>query len=424
MVRRGSLVSSLPQLWLVACPAMCGPAGRSAWQPAWLDRSLPCARLRRARPAGPDGPVVSREQGDAVIVIGADSHKRTHTVVAVDEVGRRLGERTVKATSDGHLELLGWSASWPQVTFALEDCRHLTRRLEQDLLAAGQPVVRVPTRLMAAARRGGRHPGKSDPIDAEAVAVAALRHQDLPVAELDGPTREVKLLVDYRRDLVRQRTRVANRLRWHLHELDPVLLVPSRGLRRYKVLDELAARLAGLDGTVARLARRLLARCRELTVEINALEAELRPLVHRLAPTLLAVPGCGVLGAAMILGETAGVGRFRSKDAYARFTGTAPIPVWSGDRRGKVRLNRGGNRTINTALHMIAVTQIRGLGPGQAYVERLMARGKTRTEAVRLLRRRLSDVVFTALRADEQDRSTSTHPCHSATTPEASTRAA
>ncbi|HEX2374312.1 MAG TPA: IS110 family transposase [Actinomycetota bacterium] len=350
-----------------------------------------------------------------MIVIGADSHKRTHTVVAVDEVGRRLGERTVATTSDGHLELLRWSAQWPQVTFALEDCRHLTRRLEADLLTAGQPVVRVPTRLMAAARRSGRQPGKSDPIDAEAVAVAALRHHDLPVAELDGPTREVKLLVDYRRDLVRQRTRVANRLRWHLHELDPALQIPSRGLRRYKVIDELAARLAGMEGTVARLARRLLTRCRELTVEINALEAELRPLVGQLAPTLLAVPGCGVLGAAMILGETAGVGRFRSKDAYARFTGTAPIPVWSGDRRGKVRLNRGGNRTVNTALHMIAVTQIRGLGPGQAYVDKLMGRGKTRTEALRLLRRRLSDVVFRALRADEQVRSTATQTSHAAT---------
>jgi len=358
-----------------------------------------------------------------VIVIGADSHKRSHTVVAVDQVGRRLGERTVKATSDGHLELLRWSAQWPQVRFALEDCRHLTRRLEQELLTAGQQVVRVPTRLMAAARRGGRQPGKSDPIDAEAVALAALRHHDLPVAELDGPTREVKLLVDYRRDLVRQRTRVANRLRWHLHELDPELRVPSRGLRRYKVLDELAARLAGMEGTVARLARRLLARCRELTREINALEAELRPLVRQLAPTLLAVPGCGVLGAAMILGETAGVGRFRSKDAYARFTGTAPIPVWSGDRRGKVRLNRGGNRTINTALHMIAVTQIRGAGPGQAYVDQLIARGKTRTEAVRLLRRRLSDVVFRGLRADEQARPSATQT-RSAATAAASARAA
>jgi hypothetical protein len=122
-----------------------------------------------------------------VVMIGADSHKRTHTVVALDDIGRRLGELTVAATTDGHLKLLAWSAQWEQVVFALEDCRHLTRRLERDLLGAGARIVRVPTRLMAGARRGGREPGKSDPIDAEAVALAALRHDDLPVAELDGP---------------------------------------------------------------------------------------------------------------------------------------------------------------------------------------------------------------------------------------------
>jgi transposase len=334
-------------------------------------------------------------------MIGADSHKRTHTLVALDDIGRRLGETTVKATSTGHLEAVRWAARWDEVSFALEDCRHLTRRLERDLLGAGQRVVRVPTRLMAGARRGGRQPGKSDPIDAEAVALAALRHDGLPVAELDGPTRQVKLLVDHRRDLVAERTRIQSRLRWHLHELDPTLPVPSRGLRRYCVLDALAEQLAGFNGTVARLARDQLRRCRELTIEINELERELRDLVRRLAPSLLALPGCGVLGAAVILGETAGAHRFRSKDAYARFTGTAPIPVWSGNSHGKVRLNRGGNRALNCALHMIAVTQARGVGPGQAYVEKLLARGKTRTEALRLLRRRLSDAVFTALRTDE-----------------------
>jgi transposase len=320
----------------------------------------------------------------------------------LDAVGRKLAEKTVPATSEGHLALVTWSVQFSEVRFALEDCRHLTRRLERDLLTAGQQVVRVPTRLMAGARRGGRQPGKSDPIDAEAVALAALRHDDLPVAELDGPTREVKLLVDYRRDLVAQRTRVQNQLRWHLHELDPELHVPSRGLRRYCVIDDLLDKLADRAGVVARLTRALLERCRELTGQVNALEAELKVLVGRLAPSLLALPGCGVLGAAMILGETAGVHRFRNKDAYARFTGTAPIPVWSGSnsRDGKVRLNRGGNRTINTALHMIAVTQIRGVGPGKDYVARLRASGKTSTEAVRLLRRRLSDAVFAALRTD------------------------
>lgn len=337
-----------------------------------------------------------------MVMIGVDSHKRSHTLVAVDDVGRRLGQVTVMATSTGHLDGLRWSGQWQEVTFALEDCRHLTRRLEADLLDAGRRVVRVPTRLMAGARRSGRQPGKSDPIDAEAVAVAALRHEGLPVAELDGPTREVKLLVDHRRDLVAERTRIQSRLRWHLHELDPTLQVPSRGLRRFRVLDELEDHLADVDGTVARLARLLVRRCRDLTTEINDLERELHALVRRLAPSLLAVPGCGALGAAVILGETAGIHRFRSRDAYARFTGTAPVPVWSGNSTGKVRLNRGGNRTLNWALHMIAVTQARGIGPGQAYIEAVMGRGKTRTEALRLLRRRLSDAVFSALRADAQ----------------------
>lgn len=336
------------------------------------------------------------------VLIGVDAHKRSHTLVAVDQVGRKLGGRTFAATSDGHLQALEWASQWPEVRFALEDCRHVTRRLERDLLTAGCAVVRVPVQLMAAARRTGRQPGKSDPIDALAVAHAALREPRLPAARLDGPAREIKLLSDHRHNLVTERTILCNRLRWHLHELDPQLQVPSRGLRRYRVLDELAARLAEFDGVVARIAVEQVARCRQLTVTINALERELRDLVRVLAPALLAIPGCGVLGAAVIVGETAGAARFRSRGAFARFTGTAPIPVWSGNTAGKVRLNRGGNRRMNCALHMIAVTQARGIGPGRDYLDKLLARGKTRTEALRLLRRRLSDTIYVALLADEQ----------------------
>lgn len=330
-----------------------------------------------------------------MVVIGVDAHKRTHTFVAVNEIGRKLGEKTVSATSEGHLDAVQWAAKWLQVQFALEDCRHLTRRLEQDLLAAGHRVTRVPPRVMAGARRCAREQGKSDPIDAESVALAALRHPDLPAAELDGPTREVKLLVDHRRVLVAERTRLASRVRWYLHEIDPSLRIPSRSLRRQCVVRGLSERLQGVEGMVARLAREQLDRCQELTVQINALEREIRTLVRGLAPELLQIPGCGVLSAGMILGETAGALRFRSSDSYARFNGTAPVQVWTGSKR--VRLNRGGNRTINTALHMMAVTQVRGVGPGKNYVDGLLARGKTRTEAIRLLRRRLSDVVFRTL---------------------------
>ncbi|WP_328522684.1 IS110 family transposase [Kribbella sp. NBC_00359] len=185
-----------------------------------------------------------------MVMIGTDSHKRTHTVVAVDDVGRRLGVKTVRTNSEGHLELVCWSAQFDDVTFVLEGCRHLTRRLEADLLAAGCRVVRVPPRLMAGARRSDRQPGKSDPIDAEAVAVAALRHPGLPVAALDGSAREVKLLSDHRHDLVVQRTRIASQIRWYLHELDPDLQIPSRGLKRHCVVAELLAELDRFDGVV------------------------------------------------------------------------------------------------------------------------------------------------------------------------------
>jgi transposase len=342
------------------------------------------------------------------VVIGVDAHKRSHAMVAVDAVGRRLAVKTIATTSEDHLKAVEWAAQWPEARFALEDCRHVTRRLERDLLAAGFEVVRVPTHLMAAARRGSREKGKSDPIDALAVAHAALREPDLPTARLDGPAREVKLLSDYRHILVTERTELINRLRWHLHELDPGLEIPSRGLRRYCVIDDLVQRLIGFDGLVAELARAMTARCRELTRQVNDLERQLRDRVRALAPSLLAVPGCGVLSAAVIIGETAGAQRFRNKDAYARFTGTAPIPVWSGATSGKVRLNRGGNRWINCALHMIALTQTRGFGPGKDYVDKLIARGKTRVEAMRLLRRRLSDVAYRCLITDERAATQST----------------
>lgn len=334
-----------------------------------------------------------------MVMVGIDAHKETFTAVAVDEVGRRLGERTFKSTSDGCFELVRWASRWPERRFAVEDCRHLTRRLESDLLTAGETLVRVYPRLMAGERRGDRERGKSDPIDALAVARVALREPDLPVACLDGPARELRLLTDHRETLIRERTRLQNRLRWHLHELDPEFHVRPRGLRAMNQLDRVAALLATMDGLVAELASDLVGRCRELNRKINDLERRVRPLVRQLGPSLLAIPGCGILTAAKILGETAGVDRFPTAAAFARFNGTAPIPVWSSNTE-RFRLNRGGNRQINHALHMIAVTQLRGVGPGKAYVEKRIAGGNTRTEAVRLLRRRLSDAVFAAMRAD------------------------
>ncbi len=337
-----------------------------------------------------------------MVVIGIDSHKRTHTAVAADGTGRKLGEKTVVTTGAGHLELVRWAARFPDRTFALEDCRHLSRRLSNDLLSAGEAVVRVPPKLMAGARRSSREPGKSDPIDALAVARAALR-EDLPAATLDGPEREVRLLVDHREDLVAERTRAQNRLRWHLHELDPGNEPAARSLDRAVVLTGLDRDLAAAPGTVGRIARELVGRIRALTATINELAREIARLVVDLAPALLALTGCGPLTAAKLLGEAAGVGRFRSAAAFARHNGSAPLPVWSGNTE-RHRLSRTGNRQLNVALHRIAITQMQREGLGKTYVEHRRAMGNTKTEAIRALRRRISDEVFRRMRHDEAAR--------------------
>jgi transposase len=230
-----------------------------------------------------------------MVVLGIDAHKRTHTVVAVDDAGRQLGVRVTRSTSTAaHLDLVHWAGQFgPARRWAVEDCRHLSRRLEADLLAAGEQISRVPPKLMAATRKSARTYGKSDPIDALAVARAALREPGLPTARLDGPERELRLLTDHRDDLVAERTRAVNRLRWHLHELDPDWDPKPRSLTRRKTIAAVTVRLAGLDGLVARLAAGLAARISELTIQTDALEQEIAALVRQLAPSLLALPGAG-----------------------------------------------------------------------------------------------------------------------------------
>jgi transposase len=337
-----------------------------------------------------------------MITLGIDAHKRTHTVVAVDDVGRQLGVTTTTATTTAeHLGMLKWAEGFgTERTWAVEDCRHLSRRLEADLLAAGERIVRVPPKLMAQARDSARTYGKSDPIDALAVGRAALRQPDLPVAQLDGLARELRLLVDHREDLVNERTRCINRLRWHLHELDPTWDPTARSLTSSRNIGAVSTRLEATEGMVARIAGEIAVQVRELTVKERALEREIASRVAVLAPTLLALVGVGALTAAKIVAETADIRRFKSKDAFARHNGTAPLPVWSGNRE-RHRLSRTGNRQINAAIHRIVITQARCHPDAIAYLERRRAElGNTPTEARRALKRRLSDIVYRALLAD------------------------
>ena len=291
-------------------------------------------------------------------VFGIDPHKATHTVVAVDAIGRQVAQRTVAARTPQHLELLAWARTIAdERVWAVEDCRHVSRRLERDLLTVGERIVRVPPKLMAATRTSVRAPGKSDPVDALAVARAALREPDLPTAQLDEPTRELKLLVDHREDLVAERTRVQNRLRWHVHELDPELQVPAGAMDQTVWLDQISLRLrpqpAGVSAVLVAIVAELVDRVRALTTQVQELTRQITVRVQRQAPQLLTLAGCGPLCAAKLLVETADVRRFKSDAAFAMHAGVAPIPASSGKRQ-RHRLNRGGNRQLNAALHRIA----------------------------------------------------------------------
>jgi transposase len=341
-----------------------------------------------------------------MMVIGIDAHKRSHTAVTVDDMGRQQSMKTVGTTTHDHLRLLQWAARFDgDRLWAIEDCRHMTRRLERDLIAAGESVVRVPPKLMAHIRDSARTYGKSDPIDALAVARAALREPDLPVARLDGVERELRLLVDHREDLVAERTRIISRLRWHLHELDPGWTPPTK-INRTSAFDTVAAHLAscGERTLVRRLALRLVEHLQVLTIEIDELTTEITERVATVGPSLLAIVGCGALTAAKIIGETAQVSRFRSKDAFARLNGTAPLPVWSSNQQ-RHRLSRTGNRQLNAALHRIAMTQARMHPPARELLERRKLNGDGGMEALRVLKWRLSDVVYRAMLTDQKQSS-------------------
>jgi transposase len=310
-----------------------------------------------------------------------DVHKQSVTAVAVDEAGRMLDEKTVPVGSE---ELLEWvSALSEGRLWAVEDCRRLTRWLERQLLAAGGELVRVPPKLMAPERRSGKGRGKSDAIDALAIARAALREPDLARPRPDeGPFRELKLLVDHRDAIVDERRRVHQRLRWHLHQLDPTFAVPLRMLARKSHLERVSRWLRQEEELQVTLARELVTRCRALDREVAELDRQLERRSAAIAPALLELPGCGAITAAKLLAEIGPIGRFRS-DAQ----------LGPAQRRSAARGELSPNPAPSTRPWRQPPTQRRARPDGdytgahhpqaRAYLERKRAEGKTRREANR-----------------------------------------
>jgi transposase len=334
-----------------------------------------------------------------LIVIGVDPHKDTHAAAAIDTAtGQLLDDRTIRARQHGFEELLAWAKEHgAQRRWALEDGRHVSGGMERFLLGAGEDVVRVPPKLMARERKTTRQFGKSDPIDALSTARAALREPDLPRARLAGPEHEIALLCDHRDAIIQDATRNARRLRWLLHDLDPELEPAGRSLRNAQVLERLAGRLRRLpSSTQVRICREIVAQIKVATRKAAAIERELAPLVRQHAPQLLAIPGCGVLTAARILAEVDGIDRFANQARLASYAGISPLEASSG-KNTRHRLNRSGNRRLNKALHIIAVTQARIHPPARLYLDRRTSEGKTNREAMRALKRHLIRTVYRTL---------------------------
>jgi transposase len=333
-----------------------------------------------------------------MIVVGLHVHKHSLSAVAVDELGRTVATRSGPVDA----QILEWAQALEgKRLWALEDCRHVTRTLERALIGAGEQLVRVPPRLTAPQRRRSRTRGKSDTIDALAIARAALQEPGLEGPRADEePLHELKLLVGHRDDLIDERRRAQQRLRWHLHELDPALHVPLGALDRTIWLDRLSRTLSRREQTVQlQIARELVGRCRSLTRTILALDRELEQRTQALAPRLLQLVGCGPLSAAKLLCEIGPIDRFPSDAQLARHAGVAPLDASSGKHQ-RHRLDRGGNRQLNCALHRIAVTQGRVHPPARAYLERKQNEGKSRRQALRCLKRQLNRTVYATLKAE------------------------
>lgn len=326
-----------------------------------------------------------------MIVIGTDTHKRSHALAAVDAAtGAVVGQHSISADAAGHLRALRWACALDDDrVWALEDCRHVSGRLERALVLAGERVTRVPPRLMGQSRRGERQVGKSDQIDALALARAVLREgvERFPAAFLDERAMEIRLLADHRTDLVAS----APESRIACAGTCSIFAPTWRPSCRCALLHSLARstvtrklRELPANNPRARIARQLVSAIRQLTRHADAIETELRGLVRAHSPQLLAQTGCGVLTAATLIGRTAGAERFATA-SFAHQAGTAPIPASSGNRT-RHRLHRGGDR----ALHTIAITRAAHDAETRAYIQRKLAEGKTRREAVRCLKRHLA----------------------------------
>lgn len=332
-----------------------------------------------------------------MVLIGIDPHKATHTAVAIDDAENQLGELTLRADRLQVERLLKWAINYPERLWAIESASGLGHLLAQQLLAVGEDVVDVPPTLAARVRLlGSGKSQKNDPNDALSVAIAALRAPRLRSVAKDDHSAVLRMLGDHHHDLGSLRTQVISRLHACIRSLVPggtgIRLSADRAsavLRRVKPA-------TAVEAERKRLALGYIADVRRLDAELADSRARIVKSVRASGTSVVELNGVGPIVAALVLGHSGDISRFKNRDHYASYNGTAPIDASSGPRK-RHRLNPRGNRQLNHAIHIIAVAQIRHDSEGRRYFDRKVAEGKSTKEAMRALKRQLSNAVYARL---------------------------
>lgn len=350
------------------------------------------------------------------VIIGMNSHKRSATIEVITELGDVVTIGKFGTDQSGYAEMLTFIRRFPERTWAVEGCNGVGRHIAHRLVHDGETVLDVPAKLSAQVRVFATGNGrKTDPVDAHSVALVALRTSNLVRVQADPELVVMGMLVDRRDELGRARTQTVNRLHRLLLELFP------GGAKKFLSAAQARALVATIKprNIVGKTRRRLVV---ELITELEAIdkkikttEKDLRELVLARGSTLLDLHGIGPSGAARLLADVGDVHRFGNRNRFASWNGTAPLDASSGEQQ-TAPVIRAGNRRINRTLHIIGIVQLRNLTAGRAYFDSKKAAGKTSMEAMRALKRRLSNVVYACMLADQKRREAAGPGGHSGTT--------
>jgi transposase len=334
------------------------------------------------------------------VIIGVDPHKMSVTIEVVDTHELLLGSGRFDTTNAGYAAMRRYVKQWPTRVWAVEGANGAGRPLAQRLVAAGEQVVDVPAKLAARVRLFDTgHNRKTDALDAHSIAVVAVRTGGLRVVVEDGELEALRMLTDRRDELARQRVQTVNRLQRLLSELLPGQRKRDLSATHAKAMLATVRPRDIAGKTRRRMAAEEIADLVTLDAKLKKIKAELQAAVLERGSHLMNIYGVGPAGAARVLADVGDVARFADRNRFASWTGTAPLDASSGEQT-RHRLSRAGNRRMNHLLHVAAIVQIRHDTEGRAYYRRKLAAGKSRMEAMRCLKRRISDALYRQLLAD------------------------